>query len=67
MKTLAEIKERAHAIASMHFYADVDDLVPWEPFENYSDDWIQDEIEYMADMLVGQMLWAQSQSDKLAA
>lgn len=63
MKTLDEIKKRAHAIASMHFYADLDDLTPWEPFENYSDDWIQDEIEYMTDMLVGQMLWAQSKQE----
>jgi hypothetical protein len=60
MKTLAEIKTRAHAIASMHFYADVDDLTAWEPFENYSDEWIQDEIESMAEMLVVSMLWAQS-------
>jgi hypothetical protein len=67
MKTLAEIKERAHAIATMHFYADVDDLTAWEPFENYPDEWIQDEIESMTEMLVGQMLWAQLESDKLAA
>jgi len=60
MKTLAEIKTRAHAIASMHFYADVDDLIAWEPFEDYSDEWIQDEIESMAEMLVVSMLWAQS-------
>jgi hypothetical protein len=60
MKTLAEIKTRAHAIASMHFYADVDDLTAWEPFEDYSDEWIQDEIESMAEMLVVSMLWAQS-------
>jgi hypothetical protein len=60
MKTLAEIKERAHAIASMHFYADVDDRTAWEPFEDYSDEWIQDEIESMAEMLVVSMLWAQS-------
>ncbi len=60
MKTLAEIKIRARAMAEMHFYADVDDLTAWEPFENYSDEWIQDEIESMTDMLVISMLWAQS-------
>lgn len=60
MKTLAEIKERADAIASMHYYADVDDLTAWEPFEDYSDEWIQEEIKNMSDMLVGQMVWAQS-------
>ena len=60
MKTLAEIKTRARAMAEMHFYSDVDDLTAWEPFENYSDEWIQDEIESMTDMLVISMLWAQT-------
>lgn len=64
MKTLAEIKQRATAIASMHFYADLDGKTPWEPFENYNDEWIADEIEYMADMLTGQMLWAQGDTDE---
>jgi hypothetical protein len=59
MKTLEQIKERAQAIAVMHFYADVDGNTPWEPFENYEDEWIANQIEDMADMLVGQMLWAQ--------
>ena len=60
MKTLDEIKTRAHAIASMHFYSDVDECAAWEPFEDYDDEWIQDEIESMAEMLVISMLWAQS-------
>ena len=59
MKTLAEIKERAQAMAEMHFYADVDDLTAWEPFEDYDDEWIQEEIENMADMLTHAMIWAQ--------
>jgi hypothetical protein len=64
MKTLTEIKQRATAIAEMHFYADVDDLTAWEPFEAYSDEWIQEEIENMVEMLVGQMLWAQGVTDE---
>jgi hypothetical protein len=60
MKTLAEIKTRAHAIASMHFYADVDDRTAWEPFEDYDKKWIKNEIKDLADALVNQMLWAQS-------
>ena len=59
MKTLAEIKERAQAMAEMHFYADLDDNTLWEPFENYNDEWIAEEIENMADMLTRNMLWAQ--------
>ena len=63
MKTLEEIKTRAHAIASMHFYADADDKTAWEPFENYDEEWIDSEIEYMAEMLSDQMLWAQSKQE----
>ncbi len=65
MKTLAEIKTRAEAIALMHFYSDVDDHTLWEPFENYEDEWIADEIESMTDMLVRQMLWAQGGIDSV--
>ena len=63
MKTLDEIKERALAIAQMHFYADVDDLTPWEPFEDYDEEWIAGEIESMADMLTRNMLWAQGKGE----
>lgn len=59
MKTLQEIKNRAYDIAESHFFADVDERTAWEPFENYPDDWLESEIESMADMLIGQMLWAQ--------
>lgn len=64
MKTLPEIKSRAYAIAETHFYADIDDGQPWEPFENYPKQWIKNEIKHMAEMLIGQMLWAQSQGDQ---
>jgi hypothetical protein len=64
MKTLAEIKQRATAIAEMHFYADLDDKTPWEPFERYNDEWIAYEIEVMADMLARNMLWAQGVTDE---
>lgn len=59
MRTLDEIKQRAQAIALMHFYADLDGLLLWEPYQDYNDEWIADEIENMTEMLVGQMLWAQ--------
>lgn len=63
MKTLAEIKQRAEAIAVMHFYADVDNCTLWEPFENYAEYWVEREIEHMADMLTRNMLWAQEDTD----
>lgn len=60
MKTLAEIKVRAHGMALMHFYSDIEDKIPCDFFEGYSDEWIEKEVERMTDMLVGQMLWSQS-------
>lgn len=59
MRTLAEIQSRALAIAQSHFYADVDDNTLWEPFETYDEEWIEQEIESMADMLTHAMIWAQ--------
>ena len=60
MKTLAEIKKRALGVAQMHFYSDVDEQAPWEPFEDCDKKWIKREIKDMAEMLVNQMLWAQN-------
>lgn len=59
MKTKDEIKKRAYEVALMHFYADLDDLTLWEPFENYEDEWVANEIEHMTEMLTASMLWAQ--------
>lgn len=65
MKTKDEIKKRAYEVALMHFYADLDSLLLWEPFQDYNDEWIADEIESMTDMLVRQMLWAQGGIDSV--
>ena len=59
MRTLAEIQSHALAIAESHFYADVDDNTPWEPFETYEEEWINGQISDMADMLTHAMIWAQ--------
>lgn len=60
MKTRTEIEQRAYAVATMHFYADFDGGQLWEPFEHYPTKWVEQEIESMKDMLVDQMIWAQS-------
>ena len=65
MKTLAEIKKRALGVSQMHFYSDVDEQAPWEPFEDYDKKWIKSEIKDMAEMLVNQMLWAQNKDRKM--
>ena len=59
MRTLAEIQSHALAIAESHFYADPDERLAWEPFENYPDEWIDGQISDMADMLTHAMIWAQ--------
>jgi len=59
MKTKTEIRKRARAIAEMHYYADVDGRQLWEPFEDYPEEWIREEIANMSQMLTRNMLWAQ--------
>ena len=61
MKTGEQIKDRAFAIAEAHFYADVEGQQPWEPFNHYSAQWIAEEVDNMADMLIRAMLWAQGE------
>jgi hypothetical protein len=60
MKTLPEIQNLAANMAELHFYADIDDKTAWEPFENYPEEWVEEQADNMAEMLVRVMLWAQS-------
>ncbi len=64
MRTLAQITALADNMAELHFYADPDDKIAWEPFEHYPDAWVEEQTKNMAEMLVRCMLWAQQ--DKLA-
>jgi hypothetical protein len=59
MKTLAQINELAANMANLHFYADPDTKLAWEPFENYSEDWVEEQTDNLAEMLIRVMLWAQ--------
>ena len=59
MKTLPEIEALAATMAEMHFYADYENKMAWEPYENHSSDWVEEEMDNMAEMLVRCMLWAQ--------
>jgi hypothetical protein len=59
MKTKEEIRKYAQGLASEHFYADVEDLTPWEPFEYYPEEWIAEEVESLAFAVEEAMLWAQ--------
>jgi hypothetical protein len=50
------IRRYAEGVAWGHFYSDDD--IPWEPFENYSDDWINEQASMLADAIENAMLWA---------
>ena len=63
MKTKTEIRKRARAIAEMHYYADTDERILWEPFEHYPKEWIREEIANMSQMLARNMLWAQEKNN----
>ena len=57
MKTNEEIKQYARGLAEAHFYSDDD--TPWEPFENWDEDDIEEEIDNLAVAVYRAMLWAQ--------
>ncbi len=57
MKTRKQIRKYAEGVAWAHFYSDED--TPWEPFENYPQDWMDEQVESLADAVERAMLWAQ--------
>jgi hypothetical protein len=57
MKTRKQIRKYAEGVAWAHFYSDED--TPWGPFENYPQDWIDEQVESLADAVERAMLWAQ--------
>jgi hypothetical protein len=57
MKTRKQIRKYAEGVAWAHFYSDEDTL--WEPFEDYPQDWIDEQVESLADAVERAMLWAQ--------
>lgn len=59
MKTLEQIQTVAASMAESYFYADPDEKIAWEPFEHYSQAWVEEQADNMAEMLVRCMLWAQ--------
>lgn len=57
MKTKEQIRKYANGVAWAHFYSDDD--IPWEPFENYSKEWLEEQCENLAQAVMVSMLWAQ--------
>jgi methionyl-tRNA synthetase len=60
MKTKKQIREYALGAAYAHFYSDED--TPWEPFENYDEEWLEEQCEELAQVIQVCMLWAQGEN-----
>jgi len=59
MRTKHEMEAYAQAIAEAHFYADVDDYTPWEPFENWPEEQLEDEVDALMAVIYNALLWVQ--------
>ena len=59
MKTKEQVRKYAEGLAWEHFYSDDD--IPWEPFEHYPQEWIDEHCEDLADCIEVAMLWAQGE------
>ena len=57
MKTKEQIQKYAAGVAWAHFYSDED--TPWEPFEDYEDEWLEEQCANLAQAIEVSMLWAQ--------
>jgi hypothetical protein len=60
MKTTAELRDRAQAIAESHFYCDEDCEIAWQPFEYWPDEDLIEACDSLTDSVYRAMLWAQS-------
>ena len=59
MKTNSELLERAYGIAESFFYSDDECETPWEPFEDYEKDEIQEQLHELAQSILSAMIWSQ--------
>ena len=57
MRTKDEMEAYARGFAESHFYSDDD--MPWEPFEHWNEDDIEEEIDNLAVAVYRAMLWVQ--------
>jgi hypothetical protein len=59
MKTNSQLLERAYAIAESHFYSDDECQIAWEPFEDWEQDELQDQVHALAQTILLAMQWSQ--------
>jgi len=62
MKTNSQLLERAYAIAESHFYSDDECQIAWEPFEDWEQDELQDQVHELAQTILLAMEWAQNEN-----
>jgi len=63
MKTNSQLLERAYGIAEDFFYSDDECEIPWEPFEDYEKEEIQEQLHELAQTILQAMLWSQENDD----
>jgi hypothetical protein len=63
MKTNSQLLERAYGIAESFFYSDDECQEPWEPFEDYDKEEIQEQLHDLAQTILQAMLWSQENDD----
>ena len=61
MRTKDEMEAYARGLAEQFFYSD-DEYTPWEPFENWHNADIEEEVENLAGLLCLAMVWVQEGS-----
>ena len=59
MKTKDELKARARGIAEGFFYCDDECEIAWQPFEDYPDRFISEQVDDLTETIYNAMLWAQ--------
>ena len=63
MKTNSQLLERAYGIAESFFYSDDECQEPWEPFEDYEKEEIQEQLHELAQTVLQAMLWSQENDE----
>lgn len=59
MRTKKEIRKYAKGFARQTFYSHGD--TPWEPFENHSKAWLDEQVQDLANDVAAAMYWAQGE------
>ena len=61
--TKEKMEALAWGIAESHFYSDDECQVPWEPFEDWDEDDITEQVADLALVIFNAMVWAQGEAE----